>query len=110
MFVSTQFPSSKKLTFFQEYDACLVATESIPMLPPMKNIDDMKNISLMRNVEDHKHLRKYLESGEVKHMTIFGMNPDSYEMLSTIRTEYPEIQVTVVSPDKKSWTKSYFGP
>ena len=49
-----------------EYDACLIATESLPILPELKNIDEMKNISMMRNVEDHKHLRSYLESGSVK--------------------------------------------
>lgn len=63
----------------------------------------------MRNVEDHKYLRKYLESGKVKNLTVFGMNPDSYQMVSVLRSEYPEINITVVSPDKKSWTKNYFG-
>ena len=93
----------------KEYDACLIATESRPIIPEMKNIDDKSNISFMRSVDDHKRLREYLESGKAKKITIFGMNPDSYEMLSTIRTEYPEIEVSVVNPDKQSWTKTYFG-
>lgn len=63
----------------------------------------------MRTVEDHKRLREHLESGKAKKITIFGMNPDSYEMLSTIRTEYPEVEISVVSPDKQSWTKTYLG-
>lgn len=70
----------------------------------------MKNVSLLRSVEDHKNLKKYLDNGSVKKLTIFGMNPDSYEMLSTLRTEYPEIELSVVSTDKNSWTKSLYGP
>lgn len=81
----------------------------MPVIPEMKNIDEKNNVSFMRSVEDHKRLREYLETGKAKKITIFGMNPDSYEMLSTIRTEYPEVEISVVSPDKQSWTKTYLG-
>lgn len=75
----------------------------------MKNIEEKSNISFIRTVDEHKRFREFLESGKAKKITIFGMNPDSYEMVSTLRREYPELELSVVSSDKQSWTKTSYG-
>lgn len=40
---------------------------------------------------------------------MIGINMKSLETVSTIRREYPEIEVIVVDENKKSWIENKFG-
>lgn len=51
-----------------EFEACLLANETVPTFRYLKGMEKADNLSVFKSVEDHKKIRKYLESGEVKNL------------------------------------------
>lgn len=51
-----------------EYEACVLANETIPTFKYLKGMEGADNVSVFKTVDDHKKIRDYLESGNVKNL------------------------------------------
>ena len=62
---------------------------------------------MLRNIQDHENLKKNLE--HMKALTILGCSMKSLEVASTIRREYPQIDLYVIDENDESALESQFG-
>ncbi|EGR29865.1 hypothetical protein IMG5_147080 [Ichthyophthirius multifiliis] len=82
-----------------EYDGLIVATGVSPEIREIEGLQEKENVSFLYNMEHHKKIKYYLESA--KHITILGNSIRTMECASTIKKEFPHIDIWVVDENKK---------
>jgi apoptosis-inducing factor 3 len=92
-----------------DYDGLVIATGTRPDPRPINGAYARKNVLQFQSMNDHKQLRNYLEKGKVKHLTVHGLNMESLEVVSTIRREYPKVNVTVVDDNPENILLERYG-
>ena len=58
--------------------------------------------------KDHESVKIALENG-IKNLTVFGLNMESLEFVSTVRREYPKVKITLIDDNKEPIIKEKYG-
>jgi hypothetical protein len=66
------------------------------------------NVSMLETRFDHENLKAALDS-KIKNLTVFGLNMESLETISTIRREYPKVNITVIDDNIESYIQVKYG-
>lgn len=93
-----RFEDGRELT----YDTALLATGSVPKLPPVKG-HDLKGVYLLRNLQDAAALSHAAESAQ--HVAIIGGSFIGLEVASALRKR--GTQVTVISPESVPFERQF---
>lgn len=90
-----------------EYDSLIIATGVKPEVRNISGIQEKENVTFLYNIEQHKTVKKYLENA--KTITVMGNNMRAMECVSTIRREYPNINIYVIDENEDPVIKTEFG-
>ena len=90
-----------------DFDAVVIATGVSPVAREIENDQNKRNISYFEDRRDHVALRANLE--KIKDLTVMGLNMESLELVTTLRREYPRINVTVVDENIDNMLVTKYG-
>lgn len=82
-----------------EFDAVCIASGSKKFRKKINKEERKKNVMTLNNIRDHKKMRHYLENGAGK-VVLLGINLESLELASTIRLDYPKVEVKIIDPNQ----------
>ncbi len=85
-------------TFMDSYDKLIIGTGASAILPPWKNID-LKNIFKLSVFEDSIEIKKILDEGHVKEVTVIGAGFIGLEMVEAFLTR--GLDVTLIQLDNQ---------
>lgn len=71
-------------------------------------MENAVNIFQVHNKLDHESFLRELKKGVGK-IAVLGANLESLELVSTLRREYPKIEITVIDENRESVLDNKFG-
>lgn len=83
--------------FMDSYDKLMIATGTVPVVPPLKG-KDLKGVYVLKTLEDGMILKKSVEAPEVKNIVIVGGGYIGIELAETLLHAGKNIRVVELAP------------
>lgn len=59
-------------SYEESYDQLVISTGAFPLKPPIKGIEETKNLFTLRNIPDMDKIKSYINTEKPKHATVIG--------------------------------------
>ncbi|WML33101.1 CoA-disulfide reductase [Clostridium sp. OS1-26] len=83
--------------FMDSYDKLMIATGTVPVVPPLKG-KDLKGVYVLKTLEDGMILKKAVEAPDVKNVVIVGGGYIGIELAETLLYAGKNIRVVELAP------------
>ncbi|MBI6875089.1 CoA-disulfide reductase [Clostridium aciditolerans] len=83
--------------FIDSYDKLMIATGTVPVVPPIKG-KDLKGVYVLKTLEDGMILKKAVETPEIKNVAIVGGGYIGIELAETLLHAGKNVRVVELAP------------